>query len=59
MAQKLGAAVFTGVTVTAAIITSVVLDQFGWVGVDQHSAGPGRMIGCALMSGGLVLVSLF
>lgn len=58
LAERLGAAVFTGITVTAAIITSVVLDHFGWVGFAQHSADPWRILGCALMIGGLVLVCL-
>ena len=56
--ERLGAAVFTGITVTAAIITSVVLDHFGWVGFAQHTADPWRILGCALMIGGLVLVCL-
>ena len=59
LAQKLGAAVFTGLSVTAAIVTSVALDHFGWAGFEQHSAGLWRIVGCVLMIGGLALVSLF
>jgi bacterial/archaeal transporter family-2 protein len=59
LAQRLGAAVFIGITVTAAIITSTVMDHFGWVGFQQHSAGLWRIVGCVLMVGGLALVSLF
>ena len=59
LAQKLGAAVFTGLSVTAAIITSVLLDHFGWVGFQQHTAGLWRLLGCVLMIGGLALVSAF
>ena len=59
LAQRLGAAVFTGITVTAAIVTSTTLDHFGWVGFAQHAAGPWRILGCVLMIGGLGLVSLF
>ncbi|KQQ23552.1 hypothetical protein ASF53_04225 [Methylobacterium sp. Leaf123] len=58
IAERLGAAVFTGITVTAAIVTSVLLDHFGWVGFAQHTADPWRILGCALMIGGLVLVCL-
>lgn len=58
IAERLGAAVFTGITVTAAIVTSVVLDPFGWVGFAQYTADPWRILGCALMIGGLVLVCL-
>lgn len=59
LAEKLGAAVFTGVAVTAAIITSVTLDHFGWVGFKEHAAGLWRIVGCILMIGGLALVSAF
>lgn len=58
-AEKLGAAVFTGCTVTAAIITSVALDHFGLVGFKEHAAGLWRILGCALMIGGLALISAF
>ncbi len=59
LAQKLGSAVFTGLTVTAAVATSVLLDHFGLLGFDQHTAGPGRIAGALLMGGGLALISLF
>ena len=58
-AEKLGAAIFIGLTVTAGVITSVVMDHFGLVGFKQHSLGIGRGIGCALMLGGLALVCVF
>ena len=57
-ADRLGAAVFTGLTVTAGILTSIVLDHFGWVGFQQHTAGLWRIAGGAIMIGGLLLVSL-
>ena len=58
-AEKLGAAIFIGLTVTAGIVTSVTMDHFGLVGFKQHSLGIGRLIGCALMLGGLALVCVF
>lgn len=57
-AERLGAAVFTGLTVTAGIATSILLDHLGWVGFAQHPAGPWRILGGAIMVGGLILVSL-
>jgi transporter family-2 protein len=57
-AERLGAAVFTGLVVTASIVTSIALDHFGWVGFAPHAAGLWRVIGGALMIGGLILVSL-
>ncbi len=59
LAEKLGAAIFTGLTVTAGIITSVLLDHYGLVGFKQHAAGLWRIVGCLLMIGGLSLVSIF
>ncbi len=58
-AEKLGAAIFIGLTVTAGVITSAVMDHFGLVGFKQHTLGIGRLIGCALMLGGLALVCAF
>lgn len=59
LAQKLGAAIFTGLAVTAGITTSVVLDHFGLAGFEQHSAGVWRILGCLAMIGGLTVVCVF
>ena len=58
-APRLGAATYVGVYVTASIVASVIVDHFGWLGFTQHPAGLGRVLGCALMVGGIALVSLF
>ncbi len=58
-AQKLGSGMFTGLTLTASIIVSIVLDQMGWLGFKQHAASPLRIAGGALMVGGVWLVSKF
>jgi transporter family-2 protein len=59
LAQKLGSGVFTGISVTAAIVTSMALDHFGWIGFKQHPASWPRMLGGGLMIAGLWLVSRF
>ena len=56
-AQKLGAGVFTGLSVTASIVCSISLDHFGLIGFKVHPASPMRLIGGALMIVGLWLVS--
>jgi transporter family-2 protein len=56
---QLGAGLFTGLTVIAAIIASIALDHFGLVGFPQHAAGLGRLIGAALMIAGIVCVAVF
>lgn len=38
---------------------SLLIDQFGWFGVEQHTLGLGRMAGAVLMVGGIALVALF
>jgi transporter family-2 protein len=57
--QKLGSGTFTSLSLTASLIVSVVLDQFGWVGLKQHTASPGRLAGCGLLVVGVWLVSKF
>ena len=58
-AQRLGAGVFTGLTITAGVAASVAVDHFGLVGFAQHDAGPMRLLGAALMVAGVVLVARF
>jgi bacterial/archaeal transporter family-2 protein len=50
---------YIGLFVTASSVASVVVDHFGWLGFDQHSAGIGRLAGCALMVIVNALISLF
>ena len=59
LAQKLGAGIFTGVTISASILVSIVLDANGWLGFRQHAASPLRLAGGALMVFGVWLVSRF
>jgi len=58
-AQKMGSGVFTGITVTASLMTSILLDNFGWVGFKVHPASWPRLVGCALMIAGLWMVAKF
>jgi bacterial/archaeal transporter family-2 protein len=57
VAQKIGAAAFTGLLVTAGVVTSMALDHFGWVGFEQHTATPLRVVGGLLMIGGVALIA--
>lgn len=56
---RLGAAMYIGLSVTASTLFSVLLDHFGWLGVTEHTAGIGRILGCALMVIGVGLISIF
>lgn len=57
LVQKLGSGIFTSLSLTASLVVSVLLDQFGLVGLKQHPASPGRWIGCGLLVAGVWLVS--
>ncbi len=59
LAPKLGAGALIGLVVTGQILFSVLLDHFGWIGFEQHSAGIARLMGCALMVAGVFLISKF
>lgn len=59
LAQKLGSALFTGLTLTASVVTSVLLDHFGIAGMRQHTASPMRLVGCGLLIAGIWLVARF
>lgn len=59
LAEKMGSVVFTGITLTASLVSSVVLDQFGLAGFKQHPASLLRLIGSGLMVAGLWLIAKF
>lgn len=59
LAKQLGSAVFTSLTLTCGLVTSVLLDHLGWVGFEQHRANPLRLVGCGLLVAGIFLISKF
>ncbi|GJE59924.1 DMT family transporter [Methylobacterium trifolii] len=58
VARQIGAAPFLGLLVTAGVVTSIVLDHFGWVGFERHPATLWRILGGILMVGGVALVAM-
>ena len=58
-AGRLGGAAYNGLVVTATMLMSVVLDQFGLLGFEVHAAGLWRVAGAVLMIGGVSLICLF
>ena len=56
---KVGAGAFAGLTITANILMSLVIDKFGLFGMETHALSLGRMVGGALMVAGIVLISCF
>ena len=59
LAQRMGSGVFTGLSVTASLAMSIVLDNYGWIGFKVHPASWPRILGCGLMVTGLWLVAKF
>jgi transporter family-2 protein len=59
LVNKVGAGPFTGVTVTAALITSLVVDHYGWFRMPVHAVNPGRIVGAVLMTAGIALIAKF
>ncbi len=57
--SKVGAGAFAGLTITANILMSLVIDKFGMFGMETHALGAGRMVGAALMVAGIALISYF
>jgi transporter family-2 protein len=58
-APKLGAVTLVAAIIFGQTVASVLVDQFGWVGFKEHHASPGRLIGIALVAGGVILVRAF
>jgi bacterial/archaeal transporter family-2 protein len=59
LSKAIGAASFLGLIVTAGVVTSILLDHFGLVGFKVHAASVWRILGGALMIGGVGLVARF
>lgn len=57
--DKVGAGPFTGLTVTAALITSIVIDHFGFLRMEVHTLNIWRALGALLMIGGITLIAIF
>ncbi len=57
--DKIGAGPFAGLTITANILMSLLVDQFGLFGMEQHSLNIWRILGGALMTAGIVLIAAF
>ena len=57
--DKIGAGPFAGLTITANILMSLLIDQFGLFGMEQHSLNIWRILGGAFMTVGIVLIAAF
>jgi bacterial/archaeal transporter family-2 protein len=53
---QLGAATFIALLITGQMLTSVAFDHFGWLGLAQRPIDLPRLLGVALLIGGVVLI---
>ncbi|WP_406815853.1 DMT family transporter [Mycobacterium sp. M23085] len=59
LVNRVGAGTFMGITVTSALIMSLVIDHFGWLRLDPHPITLLRAAGGVLMVCGVVLIARF
>ncbi len=57
--DRIGAGPFAGLTITANILMSLLVDHFGLFGITPHSLNIWRILGGALMTAGIVLIATF
>ena len=56
---QVGAGTFGGLTITANILMSLLVDKYGWFGMTVHELTAGRAVGAFLMVAGIFLISRF
>jgi transporter family-2 protein len=57
LAQRMGSGLFTGTSLTASLITSIVLDKFGLVGFKPHPISSLRATGAGLLIAGIWMIA--
>ena len=55
---RLGAATFVALLVAGQMLASLAFDHYGLLGLTQQSVTPSRLLGAALLVGGVILVRL-
>jgi transporter family-2 protein len=56
LAPKLGATALIASIIGGQVLCSVVLDHWGLIGFSQHPLNAGRLVGIALLFGGVILI---
>lgn len=57
LVTKVGAGPFMGLTVTAALITSLAIDHFGWFHMEVHPLNAYRVLGGLLLISGILFIA--
>src|SRR5262249_60832114 len=53
---KLGGAAYIAILVTGQMIAALAVDHFGWLGIPERHIDLPRLLGVALLIGGVVLI---
>jgi transporter family-2 protein len=53
---KLGGAAYIGLLVTGQMIAAVAIDHYGWLGIPERHIDLPRILGVALLVGGVILI---
>lgn len=56
---EVGAGTFGGLTITANILMSLIIDKYGMFGMNVHELSGGRIAGAVLMVAGIAMISRF
>jgi bacterial/archaeal transporter family-2 protein len=56
LVPQIGAATFIALVITGQMLASITFDHFGWLGLTQRPVDPARLIGVALLIGGVLLI---
>ena len=56
LTPRLGVAVVMSTVIAGQLISAVLLDKFGVIGMAVREATPGRLVGVALMIAGVVMI---
>lgn len=57
--DRVGAGPYAAFTVSANVITSVVIDHFGWLHLPEHPITPVRALGVVALVAGIAMITLF
>lgn len=57
--DRIGAGPFNGLLISANIIMSLAIDNFGWLRMPVHHLDIWRIIGGVMMVGGIALIAIF
>lgn len=56
---KVGTGALAGLTITANILMSLLIDRYGWFGMEVQDLSASRIAGAVLMVVGIALISKF